>query len=283
MRAIGNFFWFIFSGLWMGLAWWLAALFMYISIIGIPFGKACFTIGKFAFFPFGKVAIDREELTLQEDIGTSGYGTLGNIVWFLICGWWLALGHLLYAIGYFVSIIGFPFGVQHLKIAGIALSPIGKTIVSKEVAEEARSQNAKSKVAQMRGQAPAQSQEKASELHQPTDSQQQPQQQRLEARDTRELPAEEEKQLPSASTDSVDAEDVDAASRKPAGQPTQTSNPPKRDDHTTDQRKSNARRVGEEDTPDNRSSKNDASADDAPESDEWLGDEYWEREDERSK
>jgi uncharacterized membrane protein YccF (DUF307 family) len=105
--------------------------------VGIPWAKACFVIGQFAFLPFGKVAISRKNLTKQDDIGTGTLGLLGNVIWFIFAGVWLAIGHLLAALFCFVTIIGIPFGIQHLKLASIALAPIGRTIVDKEVAEAA--------------------------------------------------------------------------------------------------------------------------------------------------
>jgi uncharacterized membrane protein YccF (DUF307 family) len=150
MRIIGNFLWFILGGVIMGLAWWLIGLVAYATIIGIPWGKACFVIGNFSFFPFGKEAISRKELSNKDDVGTGGFGLLGNIIWFIFAGLWLALGHVISAIFSFISIIGIPFGIQHLKLAGIALSPIGKTIVTKEVASAARAANAKTTVETMR-------------------------------------------------------------------------------------------------------------------------------------
>ncbi len=131
MSLIGNIFWFIFGGAVMGLGWWLAGLLAYISIIGIPWGKACFVIGKFAFLPFGKEAISRKHINHKDDIGTGALGSLGNIIWFIFAGLWLAIGHMLSAIACFVTIIGIPFGIQHLKLAGLAIAPIGKTIVDK--------------------------------------------------------------------------------------------------------------------------------------------------------
>ena len=142
MSAIGNFVWFIFGGVVMGLGWWLAGLLAFISIVGIPWGKACFVIGQFAFFPFGKEAVGRKELSRQDDIGTGFLGLLGNVIWFLFAGIWLAIGHLLSAVACFVPLIGIPFAIQHLKLAGIALAPIGKTIVDKEVAAAVRGENA---------------------------------------------------------------------------------------------------------------------------------------------
>ena len=150
MRLIGNFLWFILGGVFMGINWWIMGLICFISIIDIPWGKACFVIGQFTFFPFGKEAIRREELHLAKDIGTSGFGVIGNIIWFLLFGLWLAIAHIMNAIACFITIIGIPFGIQHLKLAGIALFPIGQTIVDKEVAAEVRMQNAKEKVSQMR-------------------------------------------------------------------------------------------------------------------------------------
>jgi len=76
---------------------------------------------------------------------------VGNIVWFLLAGVWLAIGHVISAVACFVTIIGIPFAIQHLKLAGIALAPVGKTIVSKEVAAAAREANARAQVSRMRG------------------------------------------------------------------------------------------------------------------------------------
>ncbi|MHB1514973.1 MAG: YccF domain-containing protein [Acidiferrobacteraceae bacterium] len=151
MRTIGNFLWFITGGALMGLAWWLVGLLAFVSVIGIPWGKACFVMGEFTFFPFGQEAISRKELHQREDIGTGGLGVLGNVVWFLVAGVWLALGHVLSAVVCFLTIIGIPFGIQHLKLAGIALAPIGKTIVSKEMAAAVRQANAERAVAALRG------------------------------------------------------------------------------------------------------------------------------------
>lgn len=151
VRSIGNFLWFILGGVFMGLGWWLAGLIAFVSIVGIPWGRACFVIGNFTFFPFGREAISRQELTHEEDLGTGPWGLVGNIVWFLLAGMWLAIGHVISAVACFVTIIGIPFAIQHLKLAGIALAPVGKTIVSKEVAAAAREANARAQVSRMRG------------------------------------------------------------------------------------------------------------------------------------
>lgn len=150
MRAIGNFLWFFLGGVFMGLAWWFFGLLAFVTIVGIPWGKACFVIGQFTFFPFGREAISRKELKQKDDIGTGGLGMLGNILWFIFAGVWLAIGHVISAVACFFTIIGIPFGVQHLKLAGIALAPIGKTIVTKEMAAAARKANAETTVAALR-------------------------------------------------------------------------------------------------------------------------------------
>lgn len=130
MRAIGNILWFVLGGAVMGLAWFFFGLLAFITIVGIPWGKSCFVIGKFSFFPFGKEAVSRRELTNTGDVGTGFLGLVGNIIWFVFAGVWLAVGHLVAAVCCFITIIGIPFGIQHMKLAGISVFPIGKTIVS---------------------------------------------------------------------------------------------------------------------------------------------------------
>ena len=150
MRTIGNLLWFLLGGALMGLGWWLVGLLAFISIIGIPWGRACFVIGQFAFFPFGREAVSRERLSGQGDIGTGVFGTVGNILWFLFAGLWLAIGHIMTAAACFVTLIGIPFGIQHVKLAGIALAPIGKTIVSKELSAAVRGEMAQEELARQR-------------------------------------------------------------------------------------------------------------------------------------
>lgn len=135
----------------MGLAWWLFGLLAILTIVGIPWAKACFVIGQLTFLPFGREAIGREELRGAGDVGTGPLGLLGNIVWFLLAGLWLAIGHVVCALACFVTIIGIPFGLQHLKLGGLALAPIGKTVVTKEIAAAARRANADAMVVGLRG------------------------------------------------------------------------------------------------------------------------------------
>ncbi|MBK7538596.1 MAG: YccF domain-containing protein [Myxococcales bacterium] len=143
MSTLGNLIWFFLGGFWLGLGWWLAGLVMALSIVGLPWARSCFVFGGFCFFPFGREAIDREELTGQGDLGTGALGLVGNVLWFVVAGLWLAIGHVIAAGLNFVTIIGIPFAIQHLKLAACALAPVGKTVVSKDVAAAARQRNAR--------------------------------------------------------------------------------------------------------------------------------------------
>jgi uncharacterized membrane protein YccF (DUF307 family) len=129
MSLLLNLLWIVFGGLWMAAGWIVAAVIMAITIIGLPWARAAFNIASYALLPFGRKAVSRAEHLGTHDIGTGPFGLLGNIVWLVLAGWWLALGHLLTAILWAVTIVGIPFAWAHLKLAGIALWPIGKTIV----------------------------------------------------------------------------------------------------------------------------------------------------------
>ena len=117
-----NIAWILCGGLEMAFGWLVAAVIMAVTIIGIPWAKAAFNIAFYTLLPFGQKAVSRADYSGQEDIGTGPFGFLGNIVW-------LALGHVIVAVFLAVTIIGIPFAWAHLKLAGIALWPIGKTIV----------------------------------------------------------------------------------------------------------------------------------------------------------
>jgi uncharacterized membrane protein YccF (DUF307 family) len=124
-----NILWIVFGGLWMAVGWVIAAVIMAITIIGLPWTRAAFNIASYTLLPFGQKAVSRAEYFGSEDMGTGPLGVLGNIVWLLLAGWWLALGHLITAILLAITIVGIPFAWAHLKLAGIALWPIGKMIV----------------------------------------------------------------------------------------------------------------------------------------------------------
>jgi uncharacterized membrane protein YccF (DUF307 family) len=138
MTLLLNILWFILGGLFSGLGWLLATVLMAISIIGIPFVRSCFTLAMFSFWPFGRDVISRKDLTGQDDLGTGTFGLIGNIVWFVLCGWWLAVWHITAAVALGITIIGIPFALQHLKLAVASLLPVGKTVVDYDTIDRAR-------------------------------------------------------------------------------------------------------------------------------------------------
>lgn len=129
IHLLGNILWVVFGGLEMALGWFVAGGLMAVSVVGLPWTPACFRIGVFTLWPFGNKIVDRRQATGQEDLGTGALGCLANVIWFLLGGIWLALGHLILAVLFFVSLIGIPFGVQHLKLVSLTLAPVGKSVV----------------------------------------------------------------------------------------------------------------------------------------------------------
>lgn len=139
MSFAGNLLWFIFGGFLLGTVWVLAGLLWCVTIIGIPFGIACFRIASFAYFPFGKELIPAELIGEKAVFGSG----LFNVLWCLLSGLWLAIFHAITGLLQFVSIIGIPFGLAHFKLAGASFAPLGKRIVSSAVAKAAREAHAK--------------------------------------------------------------------------------------------------------------------------------------------
>jgi len=132
IRLILNILWFILGGWISGLLWLLGGLVLAITIVGLPYTGAAWRIAGFAFWPFGKEIVSREIVTGQSDLGTGPLGFLLNIVWFLLGGWYIALSHLVAAFFEAITIIGIPFAIKDLQLAGVALAPIGKTVVVKD-------------------------------------------------------------------------------------------------------------------------------------------------------
>lgn len=121
MRILLNIIWLIFGGLWLALGYFLAGLICCILIVTIPFGIASFRIGVYALWPFGKTTVDKP---------TAGVGSLiGNIIWIVVAGIWLTLGHIATAIAMAITIIGIPLAIANLKMIPISLMPLGKEIV----------------------------------------------------------------------------------------------------------------------------------------------------------
>ena len=129
LSVLLNVLWVLTCGWAMGLGWLIAAVIMAITIIGIPWARAAFNIASYAFLPFGRIAVSRDEYLGREDVGTGPLGVIGNVIWFLLAGWWLALSHLVIALLFAITIIGIPFAWANLKLAGISLWPIGMMIV----------------------------------------------------------------------------------------------------------------------------------------------------------
>src|SRR5512138_318152 len=122
MRTILNLIWFFLSGFWLALGYFTAAVLCFILIITIPFGVAAWRIGVFALWPFGKKVIAKP---------TAGVGSaVGNVIWILIAGIWLALGHLVTGVALCVTIIGIPLGIANFKLIPVSLTPLGREIVS---------------------------------------------------------------------------------------------------------------------------------------------------------
>jgi uncharacterized membrane protein YccF (DUF307 family) len=124
-----NVLWIVLGGAWMALGWVIAAVIMAITIIGLPWARAALTMAAYTLLPFGQRVASRADYTGQHDIGTGPFGCLGNLIWLVLAGWWLALGHLVTAVLLAITIIGIPFAWAHVKLAGLALWPIGKMVV----------------------------------------------------------------------------------------------------------------------------------------------------------
>ncbi len=133
-----NLLWVIFGGLWMAAGWLVAAIVMAITLIGLPWARAAFNLAWYTLLPFGQTVVPRDEFTGRPDLGTGPLGLLGNLIWLVLAGWWLALGHLITAVFLAVTIIGLPFAWAHLKLAGLALWPIGKMVVTIDEADRLR-------------------------------------------------------------------------------------------------------------------------------------------------
>jgi uncharacterized membrane protein YccF (DUF307 family) len=122
MRTILNIIWLIFAGFWLFLLYSFAAVICCLLIITIPFGVAAFRIGVYALWPFGRTVIRRA------DAGDAS--AVANVIWLLLCGWWLALAHLITGALMCLTIIGIPLGLANFKLIPISLLPFGRVIVS---------------------------------------------------------------------------------------------------------------------------------------------------------
>ena len=124
-----NLLWLVCGGFYMAVGWFIAAIVMAVTIVGLPWTRAAFNIALYTLMPFGQTAVSRAAHTGRDDLGTGALGAIGNLIWLILAGWWLALGHLITAVVLAITIIGIPFAWAHLKLSGLALWPIGKMIV----------------------------------------------------------------------------------------------------------------------------------------------------------
>jgi uncharacterized membrane protein YccF (DUF307 family) len=121
MRTLLNLIWLVLAGFWLAVGYAVAGIICCVLIVTIPFGVAAFRIAGFTLWPFGRTMVDKP---------SAGAGALlGNLIWIVLAGWWLALGHLVTGIALCLTIIGIPLGVANFKLIPISLVPLGKTIV----------------------------------------------------------------------------------------------------------------------------------------------------------
>ena len=123
MKTLLNIIWLVFAGAWMALGYLIAAVLLAITIIGLPFAKQSLKLGGYALWPFGRALV-------QSPTRHKGLSVIGNVLWFILAGWWLALGHVLTGIALCLTIIGIPMGIADIKMAGAALVPFGRRVVS---------------------------------------------------------------------------------------------------------------------------------------------------------
>jgi uncharacterized membrane protein YccF (DUF307 family) len=123
VKTLLNIIWLVFAGAWMALGYLVAAVLLAITIIGLPFAKQSLKLGGYALWPFGRALV-------QSPTRHKGLSVIGNVLWFVLAGWWLALGHLLTGIALCLTIVGIPLGIADIKMAGAALVPFGRRVVS---------------------------------------------------------------------------------------------------------------------------------------------------------
>lgn len=121
MRTLGNILWFLLAGLWLAIGYAVAGLVAFILIITIPFGIASFRLAGYVVWPFGRTVV------WQRQAGV--WSVIGNVIWFLVVGWELALAHLVAGLVLCITIIGIPFGIASWKMIPLALFPLGRQVV----------------------------------------------------------------------------------------------------------------------------------------------------------
>jgi uncharacterized membrane protein YccF (DUF307 family) len=126
VRLLGNIIWFVFAGFWLFIAYAVAALLCFIFIVTIPFGIAALRIAMYGVWPFGRAVVPQA--------GKGAGSSIGNILWFILGGWWLALVHIVTGTLLCLTIIGIPLGLANFKLLTVSIRPFGREIVSSEEA-----------------------------------------------------------------------------------------------------------------------------------------------------
>src|SRR5262245_43087576 len=124
MRLLLNIIWLVFGGLLLALGYAIAGIICFILIITIPFGVASFRMANYCLWPFGRTVVPKKSAGVMSAVG--------NVIWFIVAGWWLALGHIVSAVAQFITIIGIPLGLANLKLVPVSLFPLGHEIVDSD-------------------------------------------------------------------------------------------------------------------------------------------------------
>jgi uncharacterized membrane protein YccF (DUF307 family) len=122
LKTLLNIIWLVLAGVWLALGYLVAAVLLAITIIGLPFAKQSLKLGGYALWPFGRALV-------QSPTRHKSLSVIGNVLWFVLAGWWLALGHLFTGIALCLTIIGIPLGIADIKMAGAVLVPFGRQVV----------------------------------------------------------------------------------------------------------------------------------------------------------
>ena len=123
VRTVLNVIWFVFSGIWLWIAYTFAGVLCCLLIVTIPWGIASFRMANYAVWPFGRELVDKPSAGV--------FSFLGNVIWVIAAGWWLALTHIVTGLLLCITIIGIPMGIANFKLIPVSLMPLGKEIVSK--------------------------------------------------------------------------------------------------------------------------------------------------------
>jgi uncharacterized membrane protein YccF (DUF307 family) len=122
VKTIGNILWFVFVGLWAAISWWITGAILVVLIVTAPFGRQCFKLANLNLWPFGRTTVI--------DPTAPKLGVVGQVLWVILAGWWLALGYIIGGAMLCMTVIGIPFGIQSFKLAVLSLAPFGRKVVA---------------------------------------------------------------------------------------------------------------------------------------------------------